>query len=235
MLIWQRMKHALFPFLILLGCTLQFSCSQNQQQTHQDSDSQAATEKAPPPLYLGTVHQVFPDDKFVLLRMIGPRPAEGTVLITHPEDGSAARVGNLVVSSAQHVRSSIIAADIRAGVIRKGDRVFQYRNIAAAPVQEQEEPEPEPETFTLSGDQIDLGYVPPEVRARREKLAKLREQQAPRPVEPVETIAQEENPAPGFVPEEEDNSPAPAPDFEVPQGLPKLDDVPDTISGWDAM
>ncbi len=235
MLIWLRMKHALFPFLVLLGCALQFSCSQNQQQPHQDSDPQAATEKIPPPLYLGTVHQVFPDDQFVLVRMIGPRPAEGTVLITHPEDGSAARVGNLVVSSAQHAGSTIIAADIRAGVIMKGDRVFQYRNIAAAPVQEQEDPEPEPEAFTLSGDQIDLGYVPPEVQARREKLARLRELQQPRPAETVDSMPQAKVPAPDFVPEEEDTTPAPASDFDVPQGLPKLDDVPDTISGWDAM
>lgn len=229
------MKHALFPFLVLLGCALQFSCSQNQQQPHHDSGAQTVAEKVPPPLYLGAVHQVFPDDKFVLVRMIGPRPAEGTVLITHPEDGSATRVGNLVVSSAQHARSSIIAADIRAGVVMKGDRVFQYRNIAAAPVHEEEAPEPEPEAFTLSGDQIDLGYVPPEVQARRERLAKLRELQPPRPVETVEPIAQEEGPAPSFVPEEEDDSSAPAPDFDVPQGLPKLDEVPDTISGWDAM
>ena len=235
MLIWLRMKHALFPFLVLLGCALQFSCSQNQQQPHQETDSRTAAEKVPPPLYLGTVHQVFPDDKFVLVRMIGPRPAEGTVLITHPEDGSTARVGNLIISSAQHARSSIIAADIRAGVVMKGDRVFQYRNIATAPIQEEEAPEPEPEAFTLSGDQIDLGYVPPEVRARREKLAKLREQQSPRPVGTVEPIAQEKGPAPSFMPDGEDESPAPAPDFDVPQGLPRLDDVPDTISGWDAM
>ena len=227
------MKHTLLPLLLLLGCALQFSCSQNQQQPKEGTGSQTAAEKTPPPLYMGTMHQVFPDDKFVLVRMIAPRPAEGTVLITHPGDGSSVRVGNLVVSSAQHTGSSIIAADIRAGVVMNGDLVFQYRNIAAAPIKEEEEPEQESEIFTLSGEQIDLGYVPPEVKARREKLARLREQENNTPAEPTEPATPEAPPAPSFVPEEEDN--APTPDFAIPQGLPKLDDVPDTIGEWDAM
>ena len=227
------MKHTLSPLLLMLVCALQISCSQNQHQTTREPSPQNTGEPAQPPLYLGSVHQVFPDDEFALIRIIGPRPEEGSVLITHPDDGSTSRMANLVVSSAQHAQSSIIAADIRSGIVKKGDYVYKYRSIAAAPEEEEEEVAPEQETFTLSGETIDLGYVPPEVQARREKQAMLQKQaeKVQRPVFEELSVPQPES----FTPEEETGSAAPVPDIAVPEGLPKLDDVPDTISGWDAM
>jgi hypothetical protein len=109
------MKRFLLTSLLLLGSSLQFSCTQLQQDQKQNEQKEEAAAEIPPPLYLGSVHQVFTNDKFALLRIIGPLPPEGTVLITHPADGSTERVGNLIVSSAQHARNNIIAADIRAG------------------------------------------------------------------------------------------------------------------------
>lgn len=225
------MKQNLFPLLILLGCQLLLPSCQTQQQQQQADQTTSKKEETPPPLYLGTVHQVFPSGNFALLRIIGPRPAEGTVLVTHPQNGSADRVGNLIVSSAMHARNSIIAADIRAGVIMRGDRVYQYRTIAAAPDEEKEE-DSAPEAFTLHGEEVDLGYVPPEVQARRERNARLAaETEAAQPAqptvqpEPVSTTMEE--------PVEED--PAPMPAIPTPTGMPGIDSVPDDISGWDSM
>ena len=172
-------------------------------------------------MYLGSVHQVFPADKFALLRIIGPMPAEGTVLITHPADGSVSRMANLIVSSAQHARNNFIAADIRAGVAVQGDRVFQYRSISAPIEPEEEQPEP----ATLGGEEIDLGYVPPAVQALREKARAAQQQHEaqsePDPVEPATIL-----------PEDEEE---PAPQIPSTNGLPKFDDIPDIIGGWDAM
>ena len=228
------MKQHLFPLLILLSCQLIAPSCQQQQQQQADQPA-PQKEEAPPPLYLGTIHQVFPADNFALVRIIGPRPAEGTVLVTHPQNGSADRVGNLLVSSAIHARNSIIAADIRAGVVMKGDRVYQYRSIAAAPVEEETEEETTPEAFTLHGEEVDLGYMPPEVRARRERNAKLAEaaesaaqlpQQTPQ-TQPVATATTIETP-------EDDNQPS-MPEITTPVGMPGIDSVPDDISGWDSM
>lgn len=210
------------PLSLIIAATavLLSSCSQLQQQGPED-EKQAI--EVLPPLHLGAVHQVFSADKFALLRIIGPMPAEGTVLITHPADGTADRVGNLIVSSAQHARNNIIAADIRAGVVMKGDRVFQYRNIAAAPVEEEEERE----ATTLTGEELDLGYTPPDIE---EKLA-------PAPtVQEVATEAispEEPMPQPVTLPEEE-YAPEP-PELPATPGLPRFDDIPDNINDWDSM
>ncbi len=213
------MKRFLPATLLMLGCALLFSC----QQMHQKQDASAkkeATIEIPPPLHLGAVHQVFSNDKFALLRIIGPMPKEGTVLISHPADGSATRVGNLIVSSAQHARNNIIAADIRAGVVMKGDRVFLYRNITAAAEEEEEEQEP----VTMTAENLDLGYTPQHIKDIAEKIKK------------AEGTEQEEMPEPEPEPEPIDTyEPAPAPTLPKESGLPKFDDIPDTISGWDSM
>ncbi len=114
-----------------------FSGCQWQQKT-QNSAPEETEENVLPPLYLGTVHQVYPEQGFVLLRIIGPLPGPGTVLITHPADGSNTRIGNLMVTSDHPTRNRIIAAEVRSGNLMKGDRVFLYRNIA--------QPEEKPET-----------------------------------------------------------------------------------------
>ncbi len=208
--------------LLTLAAVFLSSCTQLMQQ------EQPAKEEKPqfvPPLHIGAVHQVFATDKFALLRIIGPMPTEGTVLITHPIDGTADRVGNLIVSSAQHARNNIIAADIRAGVVMKGDRVFLYRNIAAEQAQEETE---EPEPMTLTGEDLDLGYKPPRHELEKKTPAQpvADEEQSIQNPEPLvrEQVEQEE---------EEATLPEP-PAIPSSPGLPKFDDIPDTISGWDS-
>ena len=120
--------------VILTGC--QWQSQENR------SDTATGEENVLPPLHLGAVHQVYPEQGFVLLRIIGPLPKAGTVLITHPADGSNTRIGNLVVTSDQPAKNRIIAAEIRSGNLMKGDRVFMYRNIAQ-PIEQQEQEEPE--------------------------------------------------------------------------------------------
>lgn len=220
------MKRVSASLLLLSGLVLLCSCSTTQQQTPGEATSPSDV-KPMPPQYLGSVHQVFPEDKFVLLRIIGPMPTEGTVLITHPADGSTSRMANLIVSSAQHARNHFVAADIRAGVVAQGDRVFKYRSIAADPI----EPEPEPvEIPTFSEEGLDLDYVPPSVQARREQ-----QQSAARQQEPADE--EQETVAPAVIlPEEEDDEGMSPVLPQVPtQGLPQFDDIPDTISGWDSM
>ena len=212
------MKRYLSALLIPLVCTLPFSgCSQLQQQETKEQSQQAEPEM-PAPLYLGTVHQIFPADKFALLRLIGPIPPEGTVLISHPADGTADRVGNLIVSATQHARNGIVAADIRAGLVLKGDRVFKYRSISAEQ-EEEEEPDTQ-EPFTLTGVELDVGYTPSDIK---EKM----QQEAPQP-EPVETPAISTETT--VLPEDEPIAPT-IPD--TPTGG-RLDDIPDTIDGWDS-
>lgn len=225
------MRLTLPLFVLSLFCAGLTSCSQNQQQ-EEESASQAKEEVAPAPLYLGSIHQVFPADNFVLIRIIGPRPTEGTVLITHPSDGSTNRMGNLVVSSSQHEGSRIIAADIRSGQIAKGDRVFKYRAIASAPEEKKKE-EDTSDIFTTDADKLDVGYIPPEVIARRKQREAIKKQQAADAAQDFIVPTEEPNipPAPD---EEPDSSPA-MPDIPVPAGLPRLEDVPDTINGWDSM
>ena len=220
------MKRFLLTSLLLLGSSLQFSCTQLQQEQKPNEQKEETAAEIPPPLYLGSVHQVFTNDKFALLRIIGPLPPEGTVLITHPADGSTERVGNLIVSSAQHARNNIIAADIRAGVVAKGDRVFRYRSITSAEEQEEETPAP----TTLSGDELDLGYVPDGLK----HLMERNNQQD-------ETREEAQDATPDTEPENVTNTdfseeePAPQPITPANQGLPKFDDIPDDISGWDSM
>lgn len=121
-------------------CLLLSSCALLEQESEAaQKEAEKKMAVVPPPLHLGAVHQVFPDQHFALLRIIGPIPAEGATLITHPPDGATDRVGNLCVSSGQHVRGSMIAADIRSGTVVKGDRVFLYHRIAAPEGKEQDD------------------------------------------------------------------------------------------------
>lgn len=222
------MRKVLPTLTMLLGCALQISCSQMQQQQEQDAKPEPKQEEAPPPVYLGSVHQVFASDKFALLRIIGPLPPEGTVLISHPIDASTNRMANLIVSSSQHARNNIIAADIRAGSVAKGDRVFKYRSIASTPELEEEEPQAQ-EALTMGGEEIDLGYVPPAVKARREKEAAENQEPKSEPDSDVPQIEETVTAEPADVPKEQE------PIIRETYGLPKLEDIPDTISGWDSM
>ncbi len=126
------MKRLASLTLLLALCLLPSSCIWQQQQQKQGEETKEQEEKLLPPQHLGAVHQVYPEQGFALLRIIGPLPGPGTTLITHPADGSASRIGNLCIASQQVSRDGIIAADIRSGLVLKGDRVFRYRNISSA-------------------------------------------------------------------------------------------------------
>ncbi len=207
--------------LLLSLCLLPTACLQQQQQ------KATPTEEAPkprvlPPLHLGAVHQVYPEQGFALLRIIGPMPGPGVTLITHPANGSTERIGNLCISSQQPTRDGIIAADIRSGTVVKGDRVFRYRNIAAADnsgdVIAAERPtglaaeETEPE--------LDMAPIPQPVV----------EEESPLPA-PVSTRSVETTVLPTTAPSSPDSDPgAPSAPAQAPG---YLDSIPDSIDAWD--
>ncbi|MGN0836169.1 MAG: hypothetical protein ACI4OS_01900, partial [Akkermansia sp.] len=146
-----------FPRLFLfsaLSAVCLSACSWQQQAAPAAAQKEAEENKAtlPPPLHLGAVHQVYPEQGFCLLRMLGPIPVPGTTLISHPADGSNDRAGNLCVSNSQGSRNGMIAADIRSGIVLRGDRVFLYRDIAAPQTQEEEEQSPAEEDDTVRDD-----------------------------------------------------------------------------------
>ena len=168
-----------------------------------------------PPLHLGAVHQVYPEQGFALLRIIGPVPKGGTVLISHPMDGTNSRIGNLIVSSEFATRNNIIAADIRSGTVMKGDRVFQYRNLSSA--QNDEVPE---DADSGNIERPILDTVPDSVimEAEEEKLQATQESSDDVVVEHTFTT-----------PKPEVAQPSPVDTPNVPS---YLEDIPDDISGW---
>ncbi len=195
-----------------------------QQQRHEPEARQAATPKWLPPQHLGAVHQVYPEQGFALLRIIGPMPGPGATLITHPADGSSTRIGNLSISSQQPSRDGIIAADIRSGTVVKGDRVFRYRNIAGADNSGDIIAAERPTGLASDSSEPDMEVapIPPPVV----------EEEAPIPP-PVVTPAVETTVLPTYAPASAGsdpgapNAPAQAPDY--------LDSIPDSIDGWDSM
>lgn len=208
--------------LALVG--MQSSCSVFQQQEQSAAaDKEEEKTKIPPPLHLGAVHQVIPERNFALLRIIGPMPREGTVLISHPADGAVDRMGNLIVSGGQHRRGNIIVADIRSGTVIKGDRVFLYRSIAESA--EEEIPEEETEITEESDTLVDNGSE--EALPDFNNTAAVSdvgsspfatEMPQPRQEQPQDTRDEQEIPAPP----------------EQSGGIPdKLQDIPDTLDGWD--
>lgn len=198
--------------ILLPGCSV-------FQQTKRVTEAERKEEmhRTPPPLHLGAVHQVFPEKHFALLRIIGPMPAEGTVLITHPPDGATDRMGNLRVSSAQNSRSNIIAADIRSGTVIKGDRVFMYRTIA--PVEDEEEQSTAGEETPAPA--IDDTLPEPPAPELPEPAA------LPHPDIPEPAVTEETEPKSvetTVLPEQTDPN---APDIKL------IQDVPDSIHGWE--
>ena len=200
----------------VLMSTLPVACMQQQQQQSSDSQTEKLqkTEMAPP-IHLGAVHQVYPEQGFALLRIIGPVPKGGTVLISHPMDGSNSRIGNLIVSSEFATRNNIIAADIRSGTVMKGDRVFQYRNLSAS--QEDEENEG---TDSGSVERPILDTIPDSVIKEAEAAEQASQAEAENTndtvIEPVYTTPEPEKPTSADIP-------------NVPS---YLEDIPDDISGW---
>lgn len=205
--------------VLLCSAVLLSACSLLPQQQQQDKEDSNTEPKMviPPPLHLGAVHQVYPEQGFALLRMLGPVPAPGTTLISHPADGSNDRVGNLCVSNATSSRNGIIAADIRSGTVVKGDRIFLYREIAAPEPQEQDDIQPaDPDD---SGDDTvvteDDSPVIPDAGLPAS---------TPEPQQVDTTVLPEST------------TPAPAPTIDTPDGIPdSIRDVPDSINDWDNM
>lgn len=186
-----------------------------------------------PPLCLGAVHQVYPEQNFVLLRIIGPMPTPGTTLITHPPDGSVSRLGNICITSEKAARNGIVAADVRAGSVLRGDRVFLYRDVSSHEPKEEEEP--------LSVDsQADV--KPTDIPAVTEE-----ENEHPRLVNTPVRASDEDIPDPAVSDGEDDTTveqKTPAVEesdnpnsIPLPSGSPGtapsyLDEIPDNIDGW---
>lgn len=213
-------KWLSLALVLALACA-QPSCSVFQQQKHAaEEEKEEGKAKIPPPLHLGAVHQVIPERNFALLRIIGPMPKEGTVLISHPADGAIDRVGNLIVSGGQHRRGNIIVADIRAGTVIKGDRVFLYRSITAGN-EEEELPQEEEETAAAETD------ITPEESLPDFNSTSVISDVGHSPF--ITTVRPEQEPQIAPIPE-----PEPQPQQEpVRSDIPdKLLDVPDTLDGW---
>ncbi len=201
-----------------------------QQQRREAQEQEAATPKVLPPLHLGAVHQVYPEQGFALLRIIGPMPGPGATLISHPADGSNERIGNLCISAQHASRDGIIAADIRSGTVVKGDRVFRYRNIAAS---EQEDASGDiiaverpaglaPQEGAFSAEDAP---IPPPLPDAYESPYATESESAPASVET--TVLPTTAPvAPGSNPDAP-KAPAYAPDY--------LNSIPDNIEDWDSM
>lgn len=202
----------------MLAALVAAACQSAQDKRHvTEAEREAAMRKTPPPLHLGAVHQVFPEKHFALLRIIGPMPQEGAVLITHPPDGATDRMGNLRVSSAQNSRSNIIAADIRSGTVIKGDRVFMYRTIAPVEDEEDEQQPAEEETPPIDTP------LPEAPQPELPEPAALPHPDIPNP-EPEEQDTTPKSVETTVLPEQANPN---APDIKL------IQDVPDTIHGWE--
>lgn len=207
-------------FVMMTAAVIPFLPTACQQQNITKDDQQNEANQAPPPLHLGAVHQVYPEQGFALLRIIGPMPKGGTVLITHPADGSNERIGNLIVSSDFAARNNIIAADIRSGSIMKGDRVFQYRNIFA-------KNEDDPDAVARNTERPIMDSISDDV------VKELEEANIPEPEEESDVVVERpvSDPIPGYTdnaPEpEQNNKPNSSPDIPA-----YLNDIPDDISDW---
>ncbi len=213
--------------LILLLAGMQTSCSIFQQQNNSDNSSDEKKLKTPPPLHLGAVHQVIPDRNFALLRIIGPMPKEGTVLISHPADGANDRVGNLVVAGGQHRRGNMIVADIRSGTVIKGDRVFLYRSISSASA-DSEEGESNNDTSeqtpadAATNNLPDFDSTPAVTNAGENPFSAATAPAAtPQQEQPAEP-----NPEP---PAPEPEAPSPPDRTDMPD---RLQAIPTTLDGW---
>lgn len=93
------------------------------------------------PAFIGVVDNVYARQNYVLVRLAGSPPPEGTVLISQsPQGEEQPRVANLVVT-AERLGNLRVPADIRSGLARKGDLVFLYKNLEA-PVAAEQQDEP---------------------------------------------------------------------------------------------
>lgn len=203
--------------MIIATAALCIGCQQQQKSSPEKQE----LAKEAPPLHLGAVHQVFPEQHFALLRIIGPIPQAGSTLISHPADGSNERIGNLVISD-QPARNGIIAADIRSGTVVKGDRVFQYRDISLHPGKSQEIPENETQENAEESESSQAAAAPvPTAETPDAKQDNLQTEQYPGHTET--SLPLDNGPLPASKPKAA--APAQVPDY--------LQDIPNNINDWD--
>ena len=205
----------------LLVCALLVAlCASCSSMWTQNKPREEETKrKALPPLHLGAVHHVYPEQKFALLRIIGPMPSPGTTLISHPVDGSTSRIGNLVVAENSKPRNGMLVADIRSGTVVSGDRVFMYRDVAPP---EQTETHITPHADTV--EDSSFSPKPPPLQIRTTGTAQLTTDTdkpdantaAPIP-DPIPVNGPHSMPSPS-------STPSTIPDY--------LKDIPDDINGW---
>lgn len=223
------MKHVILILLAVLAGALS-SCSYLQRQIFSQKavDGKAETRKELPPLYLGTVHQVYPAQKFALLRIIGPIPRAGVTLISHPADDSTTRMGNLVVSADSSPNRGIIVADIRSGSVASGDRIFLYRNISRQ--SDSASDRREDDVVTESPVAIAPPVQPTVAPAAQKTDAPLTRPQ-PAAADAAESRGVEVTTPPASAPQGPLRQPAMP---NLPDKAPSyLNDIPDDINQWD--
>ena len=196
--------------LIALGC--------QTQSDPRDKDVNLDKQSQPAPLYIGTVQQIYPQHKFVLVRLVGPQPAVGTTLISHPADNSNLRIGNLS-ASAEKIQNSIsrmIAADWRGGEVMRGDAVYIYRNISDIAKSKDDGNTKPPVGSNLGANPVATASASTKTNAINQTAAKM-ENSSSSPFEPTATP--------------KDALPKPSPGQ---RSTPKsVIDVPDNINEWD--
>lgn len=207
MMRWLTVKREIGRLLAVGGSFALASCF---WQGEASSAKEKGKGETPPPQYIGTVDQVFPDRHFALIRLVGPQQLPGTTLITHPLDGSGSRVGNLSVSS-ERLDPWCLVADIRGGTVVKGDVVYVYSPLQSPDARKQETKEEE--------NEVNLKDVP--LPGSSDVLSG--EDEMISPAEDESNGATEVDPAPSV--------PAPiTPSTDAPRKAPAtLDDIPNTI------
>ena len=221
-----------FRVMVIASALILSSGCESWWHLSQKQEPEKPAPKIPRPLYLGTVQQVYPAQKFALLRIIGPMPSPGATIISHPADGSNARIANLQVAEDSSPRNGMIVADIRSGVVAAGDRIFLYRNISSAPT----------ERTVPSNDKTDTEesprYVPPTPILNPSpnpspRVPASADQQKTTEEETTSGTLTTGEPEPSSTPES-DSSSAPQPSFpDLPQEVPSyIKDIPDDVTGW---
>ncbi len=146
-----------YLFVLSVGTVILWgACTQNQTAPR--------VEIKTIPLRIGTVSQVYPEHKYVLISLSGKVYPPGTVLISQSStDGELHRVANLCVSE-ERLDRRFIPADIRSGTVQVGDLVYLYKGISAPNIpmtpgnESAEEPVEEP-AFILDPSDTEVADV----------------------------------------------------------------------------
>ncbi len=127
--------YAMIPqmrrYLVYCGISLFLAACQTSAPVNEEVKPKE--EKKESVYYIGTVHKIYADSKFALVRVVKSKPPAGTTLISHPVIGAHVRMANLIVSneSMNNSITPLIAADIRSGDVAVGDAVYIYQALGA--------------------------------------------------------------------------------------------------------